>query len=93
MVNINIWGNFINKEGGCMKYAQFAARCPFELHDNVKIIVDKENNILSDDVYKIVDILGIHSVRYGTVTFKIVIEDSKGVELPLMNVNDLKLIK
>ncbi|AIY85402.1 hypothetical protein U729_3120 (plasmid) [Clostridium baratii str. Sullivan] len=76
-----------------MKYAKFASHCPFELHDNVKMIIDKKNNILSDDIYKIVDILAVHSVRYGTVTFKIAIIDSNGVELPLMNVSDLKLIK
>jgi len=52
-----------------MKYSYFNARCPFEIGDKV---LDQN----SGRVYEITDIMCIHRVRAGTVTFRYELNNS-----------------
>lgn len=64
-----------------MKESRFYAVCPYELGDTVKIVLDKEQKVLSESVYVVGDILALHSVRSGAVSFKLVLVDEQGRDL------------
>lgn len=75
-----------------MQKTAFFARCPFELKDVVKIILDKDKNILSDETYTVMDIITIHSLKTSEVKFKLIVSDSFGKDLAERDINDFKLI-
>ena len=75
-----------------MKKTAFIAHCPYEMVDSLKIILDKDTDKLSEETYRISDIITLHSLRSGEVTFKIIVQDYLNRDLSARNINDFKLI-
>lgn len=75
-----------------MKISNFIAHCPFEMDDKLKIILDKDKNILSNEIYTVSDIKTIHSLRTVAVEFKIIVKDYRNRDLAERNIDDFQLI-
>lgn len=75
-----------------MNRTKFIAHCPFEMDDKLKIVLDKDKNILSNETYTVSDIKTIHYHRTGVVEFKIVVKDYMNRDLAERNIDDFKLI-
>lgn len=54
-----------------MKYAEFKAVCPYEIGDKIKVIREER-----EEVHTITDIVCVHSVKNGTVTFLYELDNS-----------------
>lgn len=76
-----------------MKRTDFIAHCPFEMDDKVKIILDKDKNILLDSMYTVRDITTIHSLITGEVKFKIVVKYYMDRDLAERNICDFQMVK
>lgn len=80
-----------------MKLAKFIAVCPLELNDSVKIVMNyplKNNEApeLSERTYTVHDILATHSVKVGTVTFKVVLKSAEGLMLLPRNPSSVEIV-
>jgi hypothetical protein len=77
-----------------MQYATFNATCPFELGDKVKMTYGSNfNPPKSRGNYTIVDILAIHSLRNKSVTFKAILQNTKGVNQEARDMERIQLIE
>lgn len=54
-----------------MKYAEFKAVCPYEIGDKIKVIQEER-----EEVHTITDIVCMHYLKTGTVTFLYELDNS-----------------
>jgi len=76
-----------------MNYETFVGICPFELGDKVALILDKDNGVISNEIYTVSDILTTHSCKNGNLTFKVIVKDWNNRDLAKRQIDSIKLLK
>jgi hypothetical protein len=74
-----------------MQYAEFNSVCPFEINDFVNLVSD--GKVYSKEVYKIIDILCVHSIRSNKVIFQFILVDQFYRQIKPRGIDDIKIFK